>query len=173
MSTITSTAWDQLAGVLAYPKEFPWSAIEDAASALSHTAPAGALALHRFEEAIRGLSLGQLQEEYVSTFDLHRDCALELGHHLYGEGPRRNAFLVSLRQAMDRAGLPASRELPDHITSVVALLGRETPARAAGLAALVGPAVDALKGALAARQSPYLHAMDAAGAALTTLQGGG
>jgi hypothetical protein len=54
-----------------------------------------------------------------------------LGWHLFGEEYARGLLLVRLRQELARHGVAESRELPDHITHVLALLPRMEASRAA------------------------------------------
>ena len=73
----------------------------------------------------------------------------------FGETRERGGFLAVLRADLERVGIPESIELPDHLSHVLALLGREEPGRAAILAALVAPAVAAVRAALEERETVY------------------
>ncbi len=60
---------------------------------------------------------GQLQRDYVETFDLTRKCCLYLTYFTYGDTRRRGVALVQFKQAYRGAGVEFDRrdELPDHL----------------------------------------------------------
>jgi nitrate reductase delta subunit len=157
---------DALAALVGYPDGALGSRVRACLGEAAAISPAAADELARFAEAIAAPSLGELQEQYTATFDLDPACALDVGWHLFGERHERGAFMAALREDLRRAGVPESAELPDHLTHVLAVLGRDEPARAAALAALVTPAIERVHGALAARGNPYVHVLAAVRAAL-------
>ena len=65
-----------------------------------------------------------LEEAYTRTFDINPVCTLEVGWHLYGEDYSRGSFLVFMRELLRLHGIEETPELPDHLTSVLAVLGR-------------------------------------------------
>ena len=117
--------------------------------------------IRAFLDATADVSVEDLQELYTAAFDFDPACALDVGWHLFGETHDRGAFLAALREAEERAGLPDTAELPDHLTRVLRLLGREESAEAAALAALVAPAIETVRRALGAAGSPYAHVLAA------------
>jgi nitrate reductase molybdenum cofactor assembly chaperone NarJ/NarW len=149
-------ALDRIAPLFAYPGDGYAAGVAESAR------DADLPPLRAFASAVTALPTVQLQEQFVETFDLDPDCALDLGWHLFGERYERGEWLASLRGDLRRVGLEPSAELPDHLTNVLLLLAREDPARAADLAARVRPALDRLQAALMRRNSPYQHALSAA-----------
>jgi nitrate reductase delta subunit len=126
-------------------------------------------ALARFGRGIAEMPLTDLQECYSEVFDFGTACTLDVGWHLFGETRDRGLFLSALVEDLARAGVARSTELPDHLTHVLALVGREEPGHAETLASLVEPAVEAIRRALAERGSVYAPLLDAVQAALETL----
>lgn len=64
--------------------------------------------------------LGQLQAEYVDTFDTRRRCALFLTYFLHGDTRKRGMALLRFKQTYLAAGLElADSELPDHLAVVL------------------------------------------------------
>ena len=60
--------------------------------------------------------LGELQEEYVRTFDFNPLCAPYLSHHLYGDNNKKGDFMISLKEVYRQYGFtPRTCELPDHL----------------------------------------------------------
>lgn len=70
------------------------------------------------------MPLAELQELYTHTFDLNPSCSLDIGYYLFGEDYQRGAFMALLREELDRAGLPRSAELPDHLPGILRWLER-------------------------------------------------
>ncbi len=161
MTAACTARLDALAALVAYPDGDLQPRVRACRLDLAAISPAAAGELERFADAIARPSLGELQEQYTAAFDLDPACALEVGWHLFGEAHERGAFMAALREDLRRAGVPETAELPDHLTHVLALLGREQPARAAALAALVVPAIERVHRALGARGSPYVHVLAA------------
>ncbi len=75
----------------------------------------------------------ELEEQFTRTFDINPLCTLEIGWHLYGEDYARGAFLVEMRQLMRELGVEETTELPDHLHSILRVLGRLHPLKAEGL----------------------------------------
>lgn len=89
----------------------------------------------------------EMEELYTATFDFDSACAPYVGHHLFGEGPRRGAFMARLVELYRDAGFdPTSRELPDHISVVLRYLAVAPAgaARDALVADALVPALDAM-----------------------------
>ncbi len=68
--------------------------------------------------------LKSLQEIYISSFDMNPATCLDIGWHLYGENYNRGQFLVKVRNLMKDKGVKETRDLPDHLTHIIALLIR-------------------------------------------------
>ncbi|MBI3669601.1 MAG: nitrate reductase molybdenum cofactor assembly chaperone [Acidobacteria bacterium] len=158
----THTIYDQLAALLEYPGEDYVQRIERAAQVLAEAQPAAAGLLRSFQEQIRGSSTEELQALFTSTFDLDPVCSLEVGWHLFGEQYERGVFLVKMRQQMRRFALAESTELPDHLTHVLAVLGRMEPEEADEFAAAcVHPALDKMRAGLGGKNNPFENVLEA------------
>ncbi|HEY6893609.1 MAG TPA: molecular chaperone TorD family protein [Rhodanobacteraceae bacterium] len=101
----------------------------------------------------------EVQEQYVDAFDLDPTCSLDVGWHLFGEAPERGRFLAMLRDELARAGVPEGDDLPDHLPTVLRLIGRADADSASELAAIVAPAVSGVLERLEARGSPFASAI--------------
>ncbi|WP_110182986.1 nitrate reductase molybdenum cofactor assembly chaperone [Nocardioides solisilvae] len=76
--------------------------------------------LARFVAHRRTAPLGELQAEYVETFDTRRRCALFLTYFLHGDTRKRGMALLRFKQTYMAAGLElGDRELPDHLAVVL------------------------------------------------------
>ncbi len=118
--------------------------------------------IREFAAAIAGLSLAELQEQFIATFDWNPPTALEIGWHLYGEQYARGEFLVEVRQELRRHGISESRELPDHLTHILRLLARMNEDEATVYAQkYVAPAVAKICSALDQQRTPFALLMRA------------
>ena len=120
----TSSIYDSLAALLVYPGGDYHQRVTRAAQALAAVDGEAALLLAHFAEKIRNFSVEALQELFIQTFDMNPNRSLEMGWHLFGENYDRGTFLVKMRQQLRRFGVAESAELPDHVSHVLAVLGR-------------------------------------------------
>lgn len=155
-------AFDRLADLLEYPSANYRIGLEQGAVAVDGETPAAAESLAVFRRAMDSLSLEEQQELFVRAFDMNPSCALELGWHLFGEDYKRGEFLAFMRRELREAGVDERGELPDHIGSVLRLLGRRDEATAGELAREFGlPALLKLRKAFEDVSSPYFHLLAA------------
>lgn len=162
MTVNSPVLFDALAGVFSYPDEGYGEHVQGCAAALAEVSSGAAACMAAFASEIAGLGLAQLEELFTRTFDLNPACTLDLGWHLYGEAYERGRFLVTVRGLLREHGIVESRELPDHLSHVLPLLGRLAPEAAAQLAqSAVVPALATMAQALESTANPYRHALAA------------
>lgn len=159
---MSAVLYDQLATLLCYPNTAYPGAVESCCRALAAAEPEIGVHVERFAAAVRGMRPPALEELFTHTFDINPLSSLEVGWQLFGEQYERGTFLLRMRQEMRRLALPESTELPDHLTHVLAVLGRMEPERADDFAtACVLPAVERMCTALSSKENPYEHALGA------------
>jgi nitrate reductase delta subunit len=111
-------------GLLVYPAPGCTADLDSlVAQAAGCDAEAGR-ALEAFDGWARGQSTEAMQEAFTQTFDLNPVCALEVGWQLFGEEYERGAFMVHMRQLLRDHAVPEGGELPDHLSSLLAVLPR-------------------------------------------------
>jgi nitrate reductase delta subunit len=148
-----------LADVLSYPDAALPSRARAAAAALP---PDAGEPLRRLADHLAAIGSAAAEELYTSTFDLRPAVSPYLGHHLCGEGPRRNALLAWLATEYARAGLRGPREVPDHFAEVLrwlAAAGESPEAREVASLALL-PAAEKARATLD-EGHPYRAAFEA------------
>jgi nitrate reductase molybdenum cofactor assembly chaperone NarJ/NarW len=119
-------------------------------------------ALRAYAEAVQTLAAGEREELYTRTFDINPVASLELGWHLYGEQYERGAFLVRMRGQLRAHGVEEGTELPDHLPSVLRLLGRlDDDGRRALLDAAIVRGIEKLRDQWTDNDNPYLRCLDA------------
>lgn len=124
---------DRIADLLAYPAGKSPDVLAKKAEAVARLFEDGAAPLLEFAAGVGTSGAADVEELYTRTFDHNPERALEAGWHAFGETYARGSFLVAMRERMRAAGVPESGELPDHLTLVLAVLGRLPPATAAAL----------------------------------------
>lgn len=153
-----------LSDLLSYPRE-DLAAVARRAAALAGWGSAEAAALSRFAADVEGLSPGELEELYTSTFDVEPACVPYVGVQLLGDGETlRGLLLAKLAELYEHEGYTPREELPDHVAEVLGFLALATPGAARddlvrdGLLPALGKMVDALE----ERGNPYREVLAAA-----------
>jgi len=115
-----ATAWQAVSLLLDYPDEgllARRTVLESAVVGLPERVRAP---LGRFLTTLGARQLGELQREYVETFDVTRRCCLYLTYFAHGDTRKRGLALVQFKQAYRRAGVELDTdELPDHLSVVL------------------------------------------------------
>ena len=97
----------------------------------------------KFSEAIQDSQVPQLEERYIQTFDMAPAASLDIGWQLFGEDYNRGLFLVKMREYLRKYEIAETKELPDHMSHVLAVLSCMDEEEAADFAtACVIPALD-------------------------------
>jgi nitrate reductase molybdenum cofactor assembly chaperone len=152
-----SQHYDLLARLLDYPEEGGYAeAVARCIEVLEDGYAEAAALLRPLHDKVRAMSDEEVQELYTRTFDINAVCTLEIGWHIYGEDYARGALLVKLREQLRLMNVPESRELPDHLTHVLLLIGRMTGEEADELAArYLLPGLDKMLEGMTEGEHPY------------------
>lgn len=113
------------ARMLSYPgeKDF-FRQLQDSYHALDEIGVSLNSPLANAMSALLRVSLTDLEEHYVATFDLSPDTTLHLTAHEYGDGRERGPALLELAQTFRAAGwLPADDQLSDYLPQLLEFLG--------------------------------------------------
>jgi len=150
-------AFGLLAAVLDYPGSALPAAVSRLIGLLAEDSQQAAAALTAFQGALQSEGLTGLQEWYIRTFDFRADSSLYIGHHLFGETGRRGVFLAELTDRYREYQLPATEELPDHISCLLRYLAALEPGEEASelIRACVLPALSRINAVQAIAASPY------------------
>ena len=165
---MTRDYFDLLAAVVDYPDEYISDVVSQAATRADLPAVKGALG--GFAEVVSQLAVEELREHYAATFRPGTPCSLEIGEHLHKDTRAREGFITRQRDAMRRVGLEPLGHVPDHLTRVLAIVGRDDLSRATELALTAAPAVDHIRRGLIEQHSPYAEVLGAIHAALLQVQ---
>ena len=146
-----------LAGILEYPTEDWNQRFEECKELSLLNTDFSTESFSEFCLKIRDLSLMELQELYTRTFDLKPMCALDVGHHLFGEDYKRGEFLANLRETEDPFDLGQKDQLPDFLPVLLRLLGHMENAelRSSLVAVCLIPALAKMKASFKDKEHPY------------------
>jgi nitrate reductase molybdenum cofactor assembly chaperone NarJ/NarW len=119
-------------------------------------------ALRRFFDSFGTRPGLELQQEYVETFDLRKQCGLYLSHYTEGDTRKRGMALLRLKRLYAASGLPLDGpELPDFLPVMLEFAALAPAGRGRRLLAEHRAGLELLRTALRACESPYLHLVDA------------
>ena len=167
-----ATAWQVVSLLLEYPTEELLGRRPLLADAVAGLPAPVREPVSRFLTTLETAPLGQLQRDYVETFDVTRRCCLYLTYFAHGDTRKRGLALVQFKQAYRKAGVEfEAAELPDHL-SVVLEFGASYDAKTAWrLLNDHRAGIEMLRIALAEKGSPWHDLMLALGATLPELKG--
>ena len=171
-----ATVWQVASLLLDYPTPDLVCRVPTLRAALTEVPAAIAADLTAYLDLLETTDLGELQRDYVDTFDITRKCSLHLTYALSGDTRRRGVALVQVRQVYRAAGVELTdegAELPDHLSIVLEFGACVDRDAAWKLLNDHRVALELLGAALARRESRWLGVVDAVRATLPPLDGDG
>jgi nitrate reductase delta subunit len=166
MNMVGPEITDALAVLLEYPGEGHAARAREAAAVLRAQAPDLVPLLEPFLQHLVSVEVREQEELFTRTFDWAPERALELGWHLYGEQYERGAFMVRMRDLLRRQGVEEGQDLPDHLGTLLRLLGRLPPETAVALCGeSLKPALVRLRAGFGSEPNPYVALLGAIEAA--------
>jgi nitrate reductase delta subunit len=128
--------------------------------------------LRAFLRTASATPLGDLQRDYVETFDVTRRGCLYLTYFAHGDTRKRGLALVQFKQAYRRAGVDLEAdELPDHLSVVLEFGASYDKDVAWQLLNDHRAGIEVLRMTLAERDSPWRDVVAALVATLPELRG--
>lgn len=165
--------WQLVSLLLDYPDQAMLDRIPMFVTALAQVPSPQRESLLAYIRTLESTPLGELQADYVDTFDVTRKCSLHLTYFTHGDTRRRGVALVEFRQAYRAAGVEfdIDHELPDHLSVVLEFGAMHDTATAWSLLNRNRVGIELLRLALQQRTSPWLPVLDALRATLPVLDG--
>ncbi|MBI2328481.1 MAG: nitrate reductase molybdenum cofactor assembly chaperone [Chloroflexi bacterium] len=109
----------QLCRLFAEVLDYPGASLAESANEclrqLDACLPDIADQMRSFVTFVESQGRGALEELYTATFDMAPALTQYIGYHLFGETPKRSAFLVRLEEAYQSHGFDSGTELADHL----------------------------------------------------------
>ncbi|GAA2645521.1 nitrate reductase molybdenum cofactor assembly chaperone [Paractinoplanes durhamensis] len=168
---MNARAWQCQSLLIGYPD----AQLRDRAGLLAEAAatlptPVGDPLL-RFLDHLRSTPAGQLEADYVATFDHRKRCCLFLTYYGAGDTRKRGMALLEMKQQYMAAGLALTdEELPDHL-SVVLEYAAIQPAEGLDLLLTHRAGLELLRLALHDAHSPWADVLNSVSATLPALAG--
>lgn len=170
----TAATWQLCSLLLDYPTEALLARMPSLRAVAAALPPALGGGLTAYLDEVASAGLGEIQRDYVETFDVTRTCALHLTYATCGDTRRRGVALVQFKQVYRASGVEvtdADAELPDYLP-VVLEFGALTDLDAAWrLLTDHRVSIELLHRALTRRQSRWLPVVEALRSTLPALQG--
>jgi nitrate reductase delta subunit len=156
------TLFHVLSVLLQYPDERLLAGRDELRSAVADERIAS------FVDVLCSVQLGELQDEYVTTFDFDRRASLHLTYHTHGDRRQRGLELLRLKRRFAEAGLElADGEIPDYLPALLEFAAL-APDGHESLAEL-RPSLELVRDRLHERGSRYAPLLDALADALPPL----
>ena len=114
--------FQKLSSLFDYPKADYFERMDEVEALISQFNAKHILAWNNYSQMIQPLTLGDLQEGFISSFDVQADTSLDVGHILFGEDKSRNKFLIHLKEEHAKVHHNWGREMPDYLPNLLGLL---------------------------------------------------
>ena len=172
--TDLATAWQVASLLLEYPSEELVCRAPMLREAVAGLPADVGGPLAAYLDVLDGAELGDLQRDYVDTFDVTRKCALHLTYFTHGDTRRRGVALVRIKQTYRRSGADLdTTELPDFLPVVLEFGAVHDLDGGWSLLGEYRSGIEMLALALRRRSSRWLPVVDAVRATLPELDGEG
>lgn len=149
--------FQKIAALFDYPDTGYFEKIEETGTIIQHSYPIHSLLWLNFTQLIQPVSLGDLQEGYISSFDVKANTSLDAGHLLFGEDKKRNTLLVHLRDEHAKAQNDCGKEMPDYLPNLLHLMAVSEDLEIIEELALsiILPSLRLMKSGLGDKENPY------------------
>jgi len=167
-----TAAWQSASLLLDYPDEQLPERLALVTAACRELPPAVGAPLLAVAGTLASRELGDLQAEYVTTFDSRRRCNLFLTYFAHGDTRKRGAALLRFKQAYLAAGVQLDEgELPDHLCVVLEFAACVDQRTGRQLLLDHRAGLELLRMSLRDMGSPWAGALEAVSATLPPLRG--
>lgn len=146
---------EKFAGLLDYPRADFREKINECFHLLCDLNTEAATRISTFNRFAIHTPISRMEEVYTRTFDLQPVCSLYMGHHLFGEGPRRGIFMAGLKEHYGLHGFSSGMELPDHLSVMLRFLAKWEADRKEIIEACVVPCLKKMVETLHKGNNPY------------------
>jgi nitrate reductase delta subunit len=165
-------AWQAASLLLGYPDQELRDRLDLIRSASLELPEHVGRPLHECVEQLAGVPPGQLEADYVETFDTRRRHNLFLTYFAHGDTRKRGMALLRFKQTYLASGFELTdSELPDHLCVVLEYAATIDRARGRGLILDHRAGLELLRISLAEAGSRWTGAVEAVTATLPPLKG--
>ena len=163
----TATARLVASSLLIYPDENFMQKLLELKESISGLAPLHRSPFDKFLEAIKPMTLDEIQRHYVEIFDMRRRCSLFLTSWTHGDTRNRGMALIYFKEKYKDANIVISdEELPDHLAVVLEFAALVDPVEGSLLLGEHRAPIELIRDALHSANSFYAYVLDAVVATL-------
>ncbi len=128
-SALTPACFTDLARLLEYPTTDVFELFAELCARVQlQCPPEAAEAIGHFAEEVAAIGSDELEERHTRTFSLSPLCVPYIGVQIFGENNfKRGDLIAGLALDLEKHGLDARPELPDHLGNVLRLCGCLSP----------------------------------------------
>jgi len=163
----TATARLVASSLLIYPDENFMQKLLELNESISGLAPLQRSPFDKFLEAIKPMTLDEIQRHYVEIFDMRRRCSLFLTSWTHGDTRNRGMALIYFKEKYKDANIVISdEELPDHLAVVLEFAALVDPVEGSLLLGEHRAPIELIRDALHSANSFYAYVLDAVVATL-------
>ena len=168
--TAQRESWRVASALLRYPDEELLSALPSIREAVEQSKIPSRREITALIDKWQSQRSLELQEQYVTTFDLAKRCALHVTWFQYGDQRQRGMVLLKLkRRYMEFDLMPLESELPDWLPLMLEFAAAAPSPEGVSLLQEWRAAIELIRRALDEDDSPYLVLLDAIAATLPKL----
>ena len=165
-------AWQSASLLLNYPDEGLLAQLDMIRAASHRLPPAIGASIRDTVVQLESRPLGELQADYVETFDLRRRCCLYLTYFTHGDTRKRGMALLRFKQTYLASGFELDdAELPDHLCVVLEFAATVDQRAGRDLMLDHRAGLELLRLSLRDLGSPWRSVVDAVTATLPPLRG--
>ncbi len=165
-------AWQSASLLLDYPDEGLLARLDVVRPASQRLPEEVGAPLRGVADHLQATPLGEVQADYVETFDTRRRCNLFLTYFAHGDTRKRGMALLRFKQTYLRSGFVLDDgELPDHLCVVLEYAATVDQELGRRLMLDHRAGLELLRLSLRDRRSPWAPVLDAVSATLPPLQG--
>lgn len=165
-------AWQSASLLLSYPGDALLGQLDLIQTASQRLPLTVGESIRTFVEHLRSTPVGQLQADYVETFDTKRRCNLFLSYFAHGDTRKRGMALLRFKQTyLDSGFLLDDTELPDHLCVVLEYAATIDQVQGRQLMLDHRAGLELLRLSLRDAGSPWANVLDAISATLPALRG--
>lgn len=114
--------FQKLSALFDYPGTNYFEQLNEAENLIHQSYTAYTLLWLNYSQMIHAKKLGDIQEHFISTFDVRANSSLDVGHILFGEDNKRNGFLIHLKEEHAKVHHDCGREMPDYLPNLLNLM---------------------------------------------------
>ena len=112
-----------------------------------------------YTRMVQSIKLDNLQEQFISYFDVKASSTLDVGHVLFGEDKKRNNFMIHLKEEYAKVNHDCGKEMPDYLSNLLSLMAfsKDTVFIEELAVSIILPALRLMNSGLGNEGNPYVR----------------